>query len=405
MTQGMQQPVESSRAGRSPWRIVAVLVGLALAATGVALTEAGVSPGRHLIILGLAIAVVALLVGVLRRDPGPASGPVVAVVGAWAAIEGAAERSGFEFAPGRVAGKLKGHRVEGTAEDPTGPITVRCFADRQLDLGLVVARGRPPGDARKEVIVGDELFDEAYCVRVDEPERGRAILTQRLRSLLLQMDTRLDDTGVTLTLSDCDVASLFSAMRYAARTASELDRASGGVPCAKLLAKARISWLAFAQKHSLATADTPLAMWGQIDGLEVSAIGTRDAFQNFHYELSANFAEPLDRGLELKPASSTTQFDRSGEPVGHPAFDKIFVLKSRDPLDAARLVGTETRNAMLELRDLGLQLRVRDTGLWAWVGFDRTNLEVVPKGLARLALLAKRIMNNAERFPSSQREP
>ncbi|RLB63419.1 MAG: hypothetical protein DRI90_06890 [Deltaproteobacteria bacterium] len=404
MTQGMQDPLESHKPGRSWWRILAVVLGLALAAAGVVLIEAGHSSGRNLIFLGLPITIVALLVGVLRRSQGPASEAVV-TASVWVAMEQVAEREGFDLAPGRVAGTLKGHQVEATAEEPAGPVMIRCHADRQLDLGLVVARERPPGDARQDVAVGDDHFDEAYCVKVDEPERGRAILTERLRSLLLQMDARLDDSGVTLSLTDCNAASLYAAMRYAARVTSELDRASGGVACAKLLASARDSWLAFAQEHSLASADTPLAMWGEIAGLDVSAVAIRDAFKNFHYELTASFAEDLGRGLELRPASSTTRFDQSGEPVGHPAFDKIFVLKSRDALDATRLVGGETRNAMLELRDWGLQLRVRDTGLWAWVGFDPTNAEVVPKGLARMALVTKRIADNAERFPSSQREP
>lgn len=404
MTQGIQDPEESSRPRRPLWRILAAIVGLALAAAGVTLIESGSLGGRNFIIMGLAIAILPLLVALFRRSPEAAAGPAVDS-GAWAAIEGVAARGGFELGPGTISGTLKGHRVEASAPEPGGPVSVRCEAHRHLDLGLVVARGRPVGDARQDVAVGDPAFDEAYFVRADEPERGRAILTERLRSLLLEVDAWLDDSGVTLTLAQCDAASLYGAMRHAARMISELDRGSSGVTCAQLLAGARTSWLDFAQTHSLASADTPLAMWGQIEGLEVSAIGVRDAFKNFHYELTANFAQPLDRGLELKPASSVTRFDRSGEPVGHPAFDKIFVLKSWDPVDGARLVSGETRNAMLELRDWGLQLRVRDTGLWAWVGFDPANADVVPKGLARMTLVAKRIADNAERFPSSQREP
>ncbi|MBW2459217.1 MAG: hypothetical protein JRI68_32265 [Deltaproteobacteria bacterium] len=381
------------------------LVGLALAGVGVGLTETGVSIGRTLILVGLPIAVLALLVAVFRRARPPEDAVSVPPTGAWAAIEGVAERCNFEWAPGRVTGTLKSHKVEATAPEPGSPVTVRCFADRELDLGLVVARERPAGDARTAVPVGDDVFDAAYSMRVDEPARGKGILTQRLRSLLLEMEARVDDSGVSLVLPECGAASLYTAMRYAARTTSELDRASSGVPCAKLLAEARTAWLDFAREHALASADTPLAMWGQIEGLEVSAVGVRDAFQNFHYEITASFAVPLDRGLELKPASSATRFDRSGEPVGHPAFDKIFVLKSRDALDATRLVGGETRNALLELRDWGLQMRIRDVGLWAWVGFDETNVGVVPKGLARMALITKRIADNAERFPNSQREP
>ncbi len=405
MIEGTPQSEESPRAGRPLGAVVVGLLGLALTGVGVALTESGDSTGRTFILVGLPLAVLALLVALFRRPrqadeavPEPASG-------AFDAIEAVAERCHFEWAPGRVTGTLKSHKVEATASEPGGAVTLRCFADRELDLGLVVARERPAGDARTVVPVGDEVFDAVYSMRVDEPERGKAILSERLRASLLEMNAQVDDTGVSLILQECDAGGLYKAMRYAARTASELDRASGGVPCAKLLAEARTAWLDFAREHALATADTPLAMWGQIEGLQVSAVGVRDAFQNFHYELEASYVFPLDRGLELKPASSATRFDRSGEPVGHPAFDKIFVLKSRDPLDGTRLVGGETRDALLELRDWGLQMRIRDTGLWAWVGFDETNVAVVPRGLARMALIAKRIADNAERFPNSQREP
>jgi hypothetical protein len=140
-------------------------------------------------------------------------------------------------------------------------------------------------------------------------------------------------------------------------------------------------------------------MWGQMGDITVSASSVRDSFQHFHFELTAHFAEPLGRGLELGPASAAKQFDRSTEPIGHPAFDKVFVLRAKDPQDAARLIGPESRAALLELRDTGLQLRASDRGLWAWVALNRSNPDRVPRGLTRMVQIAGRIRQNAERYP------
>jgi hypothetical protein len=271
-------------------------------------------------------------------------------------------------------------------------------------MGLTVQRGgKAAGDARKEHTTGDPAFDAEYCVRVDEPGRAGNLLGERLRQQLLSAHASLDDAGVELALDSGDPDVVADAVRLACKVAGELDRASPKVPCAAPLREARDVWLAYAESQKLATAETPLAMWGDIDGLEVQALAVRDAFHQFHFELTANFPQSLARGLELKPGSSATQFDRSGDPIGHPAFDKVFILKAADPVDAARLAGPETREAMLELRDSGLQLRGNDRGLWAWVGFNRSNAALVPEGLSRMVKIAQRIRTNAERFPPTAR--
>src|SRR5690606_39953622 len=123
------------------------------------------------------------------------------------------------------------------------------------------------------------------------------------------------------------------------------------------------------------------------------------------FELAVDFPEPLGRGLTMRPASSSTQFDRSGPPVGHPRFDRFYVLKADVPEDAGRLVGGETREAILELRDHGIQLRVTDKGLWAWVGFRRDDVEAVPKGIVKMVPIARRILDSAGRYPKAAPTP
>ena len=193
-----------------------------------------------------------------------------------------------------------------------------------------------------------------------------------------------------------------AAVRLATKVSAELERASNRVPCAESLTEARDAWLAYAGANNLASANTPLAIWGDIDDFGVSAIAVRDAFQHFHFELAADFPEPLGRGLILKPASSTTQLDRSGEPVGHPAFDKIFSIRATDPNDGPRLLGPETRDAILALRDMGLQMRIREPRPMGVARIQPQRRRHVRAALAKMLLIAKRIAANC-RAISAQR--
>ena len=385
--------------------MVAVLFGAAVVVTGVALNETGVSLGRSLIVAGLPLALAGLvLVLVTKPRPVAAAEPSRPDPGSVVAV--AARHWGLTFDGSKAHGTVKRHQVEIAIEGSEGVLVVRAKAVRALDMGLSVLRGgRPPGDARREFLTGDESFDEAYCVRVDEPERARKLLTERLRQQLMTAHASLDDSGVELLVPPCEGEELLEQVRLSCRLAGEVGRASSQVPCAEGLRDLRDAWLQFASQHHLASADTPLSMWGEMDGLTVQAVAMRDAFQHYHFELSADFAAPLGRGLEMRPASSATQFDRSGEPIGHPAFDKIFVIKGHNPLDPPRLVGPETRDAILALRDAGVQLRIRDHGLWAWVGLKRDEVSAVPEGLLRLAQIGGRIANNAHRFPATAPPP
>jgi hypothetical protein len=405
MSLGAEHPAGAT--GWPLWPVLLLIVGVEAAAIGVAMNESGLALGRVLILLGLPMAATGGLLAVVRRERREgAAAPTTAAPQASQAtttIANAATKLGFKLEGGCATGVINKRTIELRPESGDVAICVHAAVTRELDMGLSVTRGREPGDARKEVHSGDNSFDSLYCVRADDHDRGKQILSERLREQLVHAHAQLDDKGAQLLISPGEEEELGLAIRLAARVASELDRASAHVPCAEPLREVREAWLAFAQEKSLATADTPLSMWGEVEGMQVSAIAVRDAFQHFHFELEASFPAPLGRGLAMRPASSATQFDRSGEPVGHPAFDRIFVVKSTDPTDSARLVGPETRQAILQLRDTGLQLRAKDSGLWAWVGLNRSDVDLVPRGLNRMVQIASRIASNAERFPQSGR--
>ena len=397
---GMDGQARSAFSGSPLTRALPLLVGLVVVGIGVALNETGVPVGRTVILVGLPVAIVGLIIIALPRRPAPP--PEIVDEGPNAALAVAAVVAHWELATRGGAdakGIVKGRAVEISSEADTWPLLVRAASNRPLDMGLTVQRGgKPPGDARKEFVTGDPAFDAEYCVRVDEIDRAGNLLTERMRQQLLLAHASLDDDGVSILCGPCDGDSMIETVRLAVRVAAELDRASVRVPCAQALEAVRDEWQAFADEAKLATADTPLSMWGAIDGIEVTVQSVRDSFRNFHFEVTTSFREPLGRGFSLKPASSATQFDRTGEPVGHPAFDRNFSLSTTDPVDAARLMGPETRLAVLELRERGLQLRGNDERLWAWVGFNPSQPEQVPKGVQRMVQIAARIANNAERF-------
>jgi len=383
--------------GSKPWRTVAIILGVLLVAAGVGLNESGVEVGRLLFIAGIVVIALVVIAAVLpRNQPQPVTPPSD---GGEHTLKAIADRWGMDLQGTHASGIVKGRSVVVTASKDAFRLQAR--AARALDMGLTVMRGgKPPGDARKEYTTGDSDFDTHYCVRVDERSRAEKLLTKQLRKHLLTAHASLDDRGAELWVPLCGADELMAAVRLGCKVAGELDRASPKVRSAEGLEQTRETWLDYAQKHKLATSDTPLSMWGTVGGLTVQAIAVRDGFKQFHFEVKADFPEALGRGLMLKPASSATQFDRSSAPIGHPAFDKVFVLAATAELDAARLMGPETRNKLLELRDSGVQVRTSDEGMWAWIGFNRSNCHHVPESLDRMVEVATRIVANHKRFCS-----
>ncbi|MEM1030482.1 MAG: hypothetical protein AAGN82_09035, partial [Myxococcota bacterium] len=370
---------------------------------GVALNETGFDAGRIVLVAGFPIAFVGLFlawrVGGSRsssRAPQPsgdAGATAVAQIAAHLGLRPTEDGAGFRGTFRERTTEL----FEEASPSPTfligGPLV------RPLDAGLTVTRGKPPGDARRESKTGDASFDAVYAVRVDEPERATALLSERLRRLLLEGDYRVDDQAVWRRVPRDDAATIEAAAVRTLKVAAEVERVAGPVPCAQLLRSARDAFARYAIERRLAIAETPLAMWGTMDGVAVTARAVRDAFQQYHYEIDVTFAKALGRGLFMGPASSSMQHDRGVEPVGHPKFDKHYVLKADPPEDAPRLIGRETRKILLALRERGVQVRVRDHGVWAWVGFHREQTDTVLGAVGELVVVASRIEANAARYP------
>jgi len=375
---------------------ITIIAGVALVGLGVALNESGVDAGRVVLVLGFPVALIGLVLAWRSSsDPAPApvaaAGPTVAELAAQLGL-GADGDDGF-------VGTFRDRSVQ-LFPDSIGYLFGGKLV-RPLDAGLTVSRGKPPGDARRESKTRDQEFDTYYAVRVDEPQRANALLSERLRRLLLEGDFQVDDEMVWRRIP---VGPLEDVQRAAVRTlkvAAEIERVAGPVPCAEPLRHARDAFAAYASERHLALAETPLAMWGDAGGVALTVRAVRDAFQQYHYEVEAKFPAPLGRGLVMNPASSSMQHDRSAEPVGHPKFDKYYVLRADVVDDAARLVGGETRKIILALRDRGVQVRVRDEGVWAWVGFHREQSAGLLDAVGELVTIAQRVSFNARRLPAT----
>ncbi len=372
---------------------ITIIAGVALVGLGVALNEAGIDAGRAVLVLGFPVAFIGLFLAWRSSDapkaPAGPTGPTVEEVASRLGLVAAEEghRGTFRDRSVRLYGEGTGYLFGGKLIRP-------------LDAGLTVTRGKPPGDARRESKTRDPEFDAIYAVRVDEPDRANALLSERLRRLLLEGDYRVDDDTVWRHIPPGPLEEVERASVRALKVAAEIERVAGPVPCAEPLRHARDAFAAYAAERQLALAETPLSMWGGQGGVDLNVRAVRDAFQQYHYEVDVKFFKSLERGLVMNPASSSMQHDRSAEPVGHPKFDKYYVLKADMTDDASRLVGGETRKIILALRDRGVQVRVRDDGVWAWIGFHREQTQGVLDAVGDLVTIAQRIAANANRLPA-----
>ena len=371
-----------------------------MVAVGVALNESKVDAGRWLLVAGLALTVVGVIVVFWPRAPMPAPALPPPPVDGWPEVAALARRIGLTPQGRAATGKHNGRRVSLTIPQASERGRACAFLIRPLDMGLRMGRGNVGGDARRRVMSGNPAFDASYSVRADEHKRAAAILTDRLCELLVQNDVVVDDEHVEVTAA-ANREALTTALRVATKVANELERKSSHVPCARALRTSVDSWLDFAANHHLATTSTPLAMWGDAHGMCASAIAVRDAFENFHFEISATFPTPLHRGLSLRPASAATPLALSGEALSIASFDKWFTVGSDNPADTIRLIAPEVRTGLIELRNRGLQVRADDTRLWAWVGLNLAEPLLVPETLLQLAALAAQVNRNAARLPQS----
>lgn len=274
-------------------------------------------------------------------------------------------------------------------------LLMRVALPKPVDLGLSV-RMAADSDPRKPFATGDAAFDARYVCTADEPERGRAMLTDAVRALMADgPETELGDGGVTVAVGVADAHRLGEALGYALDLTRALDEARPAVRGAIGLAEARTAWSAAAADMGLSFETTPLSVGGKLYGVPGDARAVRDSFSQYHFALRAAFVRPLYVGLMIKPHSFTHEHGREADPLGDPAFDRVFVATAKST-PVLPLFDADVRQRLLGLRDAGLQIRGDDRALTAWLGFKKEELEVSVRLLAPLCDIAAAIVKRVE---------
>ena len=247
-----------------------------------------------------------------------------------------------------LSGQLHGQRVRasivtrGSGDSRSTYTVVRADLYPPLDLGLDVREHGFFNDmfhAAADVPLGDAAFDATFITSADEPERLRALLDPGLRRLLLSQlantaaSFRVRDDGVVIERPGAisDPAWLAWALQLSARIVGKLDASRRRTPCSAWLRQHRQTWLRFAQTHGLTGLDTPLCMWGTMEGRPVQIYAVRTDRARYELELSVGFSAPLGLGLALQPKGLLDKlavfFGSQDHELGDPWFDDTYLLR------------------------------------------------------------------------------
>jgi hypothetical protein len=260
--------------------------------------------------------------------------------------------------------------VTGDSRQVAERLLVRVRLPKPLDVGLRVMTVAE-SDPRRPFSTGDAEFDRRFVCLADDAERGRALVSSALRAWLLDgPETEIADGGVTVAIGQTDAHRLDDALGYSLDITSELDSARQLTRAATSLRDVEQAWRALAPGLALRVDSTPLSAEGSCGRIRVEARACRDGFEQHHFELRAVFPVPLQVGLQLRPHSITHERGREADPLGDPAFDRVFVAAAKST-PAQGLFDAEIRERLLALRHAGLQLHGDDRKLRAWYGFLR----------------------------------
>jgi hypothetical protein len=312
-----------------------------------------------LLVVGSFGGIVALVVWLSRRQSRQ-------IAQAWGA---AAQRLGLDY-HGEISGRLRGQALRictetrGSGKNRATYTVVSSRLDMPLDLGLNLRRHGFFNDLfhrSEDLAVGDASFDEAFLVSADEPQRVIALFDDELRSLLLRqlaggVSFSLGDHGMRIecTGRSRDAEWLLWAAETVSRATQAMERARRRVPGASPLAGHRAAWAGFAAAHGLRGSETPLAMWGELDGATVLAYAVRSDRHVYQLEVSLRFREPLDLGLSVQPMGLMDKlsvfFGGQDLRFGDAPFDQAFRVRAMQAHQVEQVLTADMRRELLALQ-------------------------------------------------------
>jgi len=302
---------------------------------------------------------------------------------AWGRV---AHRMGLSSAKDRVWGALRGQQVDmriemrSAGKSQVAYTVITSTARVPLDLGLALSPQGAIDEMKRalfgsqDIVVGDPVFDKAVVVKADDPERARALLSSNsLRAAVLQAGHatafHVTDNGVWLEQRGAitDERWLAWALDRAAQIAETLERVRKRVPAAACLATHSDAWARFAAAQGLASSRTPLAMWGELDGIRVTAYAARTGPHEYALDVRVDFSTPLGLGIYLRPLrwvdGLAGLFGPVDQKLGDALFDKTFLVQAAEPGRLPSVLDEQMRKNLLDLNHRVGPITARDHGL------------------------------------------
>lgn len=283
----------------------------------------------------------------------------------------AARSLGLHFDGSSIYGTLNGHPVRAyilmraAGRNQQAYTLVSSSFTIPLDLGLNLTRQGFFNDTfgslfgSQDIQLGDAQFDPAVIIKGDEEDRVRAALTGELRQLVLPIATNtpfaLNDVGVTIDrMGTIDSEAWMSwALQAVARVAGSVDRVRTRIPAAAQLRPHLSTWQRFAHEQGLTSSETPMAMWGELEGRSVFAYAVRTGAQSFALEVRVDLSRALSDHLRVRSATTVDSlsnfFGMRSNTVGDPVFDKIYVVDASDRERIPVLLDADVRRMLIDL--------------------------------------------------------
>lgn len=285
---------------------------------------------------------------------------------AWSAV---ASRFGLHYSGREIVGTLHGQPVRvctvtrGSNDSRTTYTVISSRLSMPLDLGFKLRKHGFVNNmfhASEDHVVGDPRFDQTFIVSGDEVHRVRSLLGPRLRHLLLQQlgtsDFDISDHGATIETTGVSrsVPWLTWAVDTVARVTAGMEKARHSVPPASALAHHREAWRSFALANRMQGMDTPLCMWGALEGAQIRAHAVRTGRSTYEMDVSITLATSLGMGLQIQPYGLMDKiavfFGSQDHTFGDALFDAAFRVKVGQRELANALVDETVRRELLMLQ-------------------------------------------------------
>ena len=336
---------------------------------------------------------------------------------AWGRV---AARMGLSHATGQIWGQLDGQSVQlrieqrGSGKNRQSWTVAACFLQPPVDLGLAVhGQGFLSSTlgalfGAQDVPVGDPAFDAAFVVKGDEPVRVAALLREDLRRYLLRLHAdragiHLYDAGGHLEQrgSVADERWVEWALRAVATVGRLSNEARASVPVAGPLAPHRAAWLEYARAAGLSGMDTPLCVWGRMEGASVAAYAIRSGPSQYRLEVLVRFDASLGMGLLVRPTRTldgiASLFGGQDHALGDAAFDPQFVVKAPRADRLSQILDADVRRRILDLASRGAAVQIRDDGVTVRAAAFPSEPTDVPRLVAEAKGVARAVQLGAKR--------